>query len=126
MDVSQYYAGAWLLMPEFLLGIGAAVVLLMEAFFPSLDGKRPAYMALGFLVAALGLAILVAGNQQTLFSGMVVVDPFVDFFRIFSIVAGILGILIALDSKEIGPHNTGEYYTLFLALVMGMSLMAMS
>ncbi len=126
MDVSQYYTGASLLLPELLLGFGAAFLLLIEAFYPSADGRRPAYIAGGILVGALGLAFLVSGRSETLFSGMVVVDPFVDFFRVFSLVAGILGILISLNSNEIGAQNNGEYYTLFLSLVMGMNLMAMA
>jgi NADH-quinone oxidoreductase subunit N len=125
-DVSQYYAGAYLLLPEFLLGIGSALLLLIEAFFPTTDNRRPAYIAGGILIGALGLAFLVSGKQQTLFSGMVVVDPFLDFFRFFSLIAGLLGILIALNSDEVGTRNTGEYYTMFLALVMGMNFMAMS
>lgn len=127
MEVSQYYAGASLMLPELLLGFGVAILLLVEAFLPaSPDGKRPAYIAGGILVAALGVAFLVSGNQATLFSGMVVVDPFVDFFRIFALVAGLLGILIAINSEELGAKNTGEYYSLFLALVLGMNLMAMA
>ncbi len=125
LDVSQFYAGASLMLPEFLLGIGAALLLLIEAFGPpNKDGRRPAYIAAGLLAGSLALSLLFAGNSRTLFSGLVVVDPFVDFFRVFSCLAGLLGVLVSIKSDEIGDRNTGEYYSLFLALVLGMMLMA--
>lgn len=125
LDVSRYYAGASLMLPELLLGFGAAILLVFEAFAKETKStRRPATFAAVLLFAALGASFAVAGEQSTLFSGMVVVDPFVDFFRIFACVAGLLGVLISLRSDEIEAATGGEYYAMFLALVLGMMLMA--
>lgn len=125
IDVSSFYAGGWSLLPEYIVGVGAAALLLFDAFRKTSGGRAPAYFAL----AVLGLALLTSlffggGESVSLFSGMVVIDPFAQFFRVFFIAAGILGVMIAIGSDEIGERNTGEYFSMFLGLVLGMMLMA--
>lgn len=125
LDVARYYAGAWGLLPEFVVGTGAAALLLLDAFGKGKSGgKRPAYLALSVLGLAFFLTIAGTSGHATLFSGMVVLDPFSVFFRILFLVAGVLGVVIALESDEVGEHNTGEYYAMYLGLVLGMMLMA--
>lgn len=125
LDVTRYYAGATHMLPELLLGFGAAILLVFEAFAkPAKSTKRPAALAAGLLAAALVASILGAGHRATIFSGMVVVDPFVDFFRVFACAAGLLGIVVGLKSSELDVRTSGEYYSMFLALVLGMMLMA--
>ncbi|MEQ9504599.1 MAG: NADH-quinone oxidoreductase subunit N [Deltaproteobacteria bacterium] len=125
LDVTRYYAGASLMLPELLLGFGAAILLVFEAFAkPVKTVRRPAAFAAALLVGALVLSLLGAGERATVFSGMVVLDPFVDFFRVFSCLAGLLGILVSLKSDEIEVATSGEYYSMFVALVLGMILMA--
>lgn len=126
LDVSQYFAGASAMLPEMILGAGAALLLLVEAFArPDRRGQRPALSAAAILLASLLAALAVADDAaRTLFSGMVVVDPFVHFFRVFAAVAGLLGVAVSLRSGELGRDNRAEYYALLLAAVLGMMLMA--
>jgi NADH-quinone oxidoreductase subunit N len=125
MDVSSYYAGGLALLPEYVVGFGAAALLLYDAFRKQSGGRGPAYFALAVLGLSLICTIFMGGGESvSLFSGMVVVDPFTQFFRVFFIIAGVLGVLIAVDSDEIGERNTGEYFSMFLAMVLGMMLMA--
>src|SRR5262245_10965445 len=125
MDVSAFYAGGWSLLPEYVIGFGAAAVLVFDAFKKQSGGRAPAYMALGILGLALLLTIFLGGGESvSLFSGMVVIDPFAQFFRVLFIAAGILGVIIAIGSDEIGERSTGEYFSMFLGLVLGMMFMA--
>ncbi len=113
------------MLPEYIVGTGAALLLLLDAFAKhGSGGRRPAYLALGILVLTLLASIVSSSESVTLYSGMVVIDPFAQFFRILFCVAGMLGVLVALHSDEIGDRNTGEYYSMFLGLVLGMMLMA--
>src|SRR5262249_37179307 len=122
LDVARYYAGGWTLLPEYIVGLGAAAVLVLDAFK---KGPRPAHIALVVLAAAVIASLFVGGGESvSLYSGMVVVDPFARFFRILFLFAGILGVVLTMQSDEVSSKLSGEYYSLFLGLVIGMMLMA--
>jgi NADH-quinone oxidoreductase subunit N len=127
-DVGRYYGGSWpALAPEIILTLGVVLLLVWEAFAPPEGlGKKPGQAAIAILGLAGISSQLVHGARATLFSGMLVVDPFTDYFRIFACVVGMLGALMALSSSEIGRKSSAEYFSLFLALVLGMILMAES
>jgi NADH-quinone oxidoreductase subunit N len=123
--VDVYYQGMSALLPEMIIGAGAVVLLLAEAFAGEKGlGRRAGLGAIGILVLALLSSLLVSHEPRTLFMGMVVIDPFAHYFRILSIVAGVLGVAIALRSSEIEERRSGEYYAMFLSLIVGMILMA--
>jgi NADH-quinone oxidoreductase subunit N len=127
LDVARYYAGGWALLPEYLIGVGAATVLVVDAFRTGPGGgRRTAQLAMAFLALALIASITAAGESRTLFSGMVVIDPFARFFRVLFTVAGLLGVVLSMQSDEVSEKNAGEYYSMLLGLVMGMMLLAES
>jgi NADH-quinone oxidoreductase subunit N len=125
LDVARYYAGGWTLLPEYIVGVGAAIVLVLDAFRKGPAGQRSAQISLLVLglafIAALGLG---GGEGVSLYSGMVVLDPYARFFRILFLVAGLLGVILTMQSDEVSTKLTGEYYSMFLGLVLGMMLMA--
>ncbi len=127
-DVGSYYAGMSALLPEMILGLGVVVLLLTEAFVGGERGlgKRAVPLTIGVLAAALLAALIAGPDQATLFSGMVVVDGFSRFFRVLSLVAGMVGAVVAMPSSELGTKRIGEYFSIYLALVLGMILMASS
>ena len=57
---------------------------------------------------------------------MIVLDNFSIFFKVFSLVATILCILMSIGSKEIDRVHEGEYYALLLTCTLGMFFMASS
>ncbi|MBI4417855.1 MAG: NADH-quinone oxidoreductase subunit N [Ignavibacteriales bacterium] len=67
-----------------------------------------------------------SGVSQPIFSGMMVVDPFSVFFKTVIACSSILIILFSLFSAEVrsAARYRGEYYSLLLALTLGMYLMA--
>jgi NADH-quinone oxidoreductase subunit N len=125
LDVARYYAGGWVLLPEYLIVVGAAFVLVADAFRPS-GARRTAQLTIGFLILALLASVTAGSESKTLFSGMVVIDPFARFFRVLFCIAGLLGVFLSMESDEVGERNSGEYYAMYLGLVLGMMLLAES
>jgi NADH-quinone oxidoreductase subunit N len=124
LDVARYYAHGWTMLPEYIVGAGAAVLLLADAFKKRPAGQRSAEIALAVLGLALVAALLMGGESLTLYSGMAVIDPYARFFRVLFCIAGILGVILTMQSDELSTRSTGEYYSMFLGLVLGMMLMA--
>ena len=124
VDPSLFYQGMSAFLPELIISLGVVVLLLGEAFSEDGLGKRAAYGAIGTLLVAVVVALGLGSDKQTLFMGMIVIDPFTQFFRVLACFAGILGVLIALPSDEVGDRRAGEYYSMLLAMIVGMILMA--
>ena len=61
-----------------------------------------------------------------LFHRMIVLDNFSIFFKVFSLAATILCILMSMGSREIDRVHEGEYYALLLTCTLGMFFMASS
>ena len=124
-DVSNYYHGITAIAPEIFLSLGMVALLMWEAFAKEDGlGRKAGYATIGLLTGALLLSFVTPSDKQTLFSGMIVIDPFFQFFRVLSLGAGILGALIALASSEVEARRSGEYFALFIALIVGMIFMA--
>jgi len=124
-DVTAYYSGMSALAPEIFLALGMVALLLWEAFAKGNGvGRKAGYATMGLLATALLISFVSPSEKQTLFSGMIVIDPFFQFFRVLSLVAGILGAAIAIGSSEIESQRAGEYFSLFIALIIGMIFMA--
>ncbi len=60
--------------------------------------------------------------------GMLVVDPFGNFFKLLIVLASILIILFSISSAEIkdSAERLGEYYTLIFGMILGMMFMVSS
>ena len=114
-------------LPELVL-IGTIVVLLVTDFF--VGAKRKSLYPLW---AVLGLALSMAVNCRSagleptsFFSGMVAFDPMARFFKYIFGLVGILGVLISKNSSDLDQADQPSYYTLLIALVLGMTLLSTS
>jgi NADH-quinone oxidoreductase subunit N len=91
--------------------------------------NRPALSA---IIALLGVLLAVwfsfrqIGVQESLFSGMVVVDAFAVYFKLVVGCTAFFILLMSAHSAEVQstPKRAGEYYALLLAMTLGMYLMA--
>lgn len=127
-------------MPSYLLEIfvlvGGLVLLLLEAFT---SPKRKSAIAVGaisilcFSLILLFFAKKGFGNENVELTRFYAFDPLARFFKLFTIVATILTLLLALDHRRIiskftanpgSEDGTGEYYCLFLFACAGMMWMA--
>jgi len=61
-----------------------------------------------------------------LFHGMLAIDGFAQFFKLFLLLAALLVVLGSLHSSELAPFHQGEFFALLLAVTLGMVLLANS
>jgi len=111
--------------PEIVL---SATILLIIAFDLIVQSRRwPAALALiGCLGSLIVSCDLYSAQPGLLFHRMIVLDNFSIFFKVFSLAATILCILMSMGSKEIDRVHEGEYYALLLTCTLGMFFMASS
>ena len=112
-------------LPETVITAGFCLAILSDLMFRK---NRSVVVVVG-LLAVLGSLYFVlqqVGMSQAVFSGMVAVDPFAVFFKIIIGVCSFLIILFSLSSAEVqgAARYRGEYFSLLLALTLGMYLMA--
>lgn len=113
--------------PELVL-IGTILVLLLVDFFAGDKPKR-----LYRVIALVGLGGMMIANALSsslppahFFSGMVTFDTMGCFFKFLFGIAGILGVILSGHSSEMDKTDTPSFYTLLIALVLGMMLLATS
>ena len=114
-----------LIYPEFLL-IGLAFLVLTVDFFLS---EKKKYLlnwvsAIG-MVFILGIALFL--NQQgDLYEGLLIIDGYASFFRIFFLAIGIVVTLISRDYVNSNVSNPGEYYAILIFTILASISLASS
>ncbi len=115
-------------LPEAILTLGALAAYLVNfhAGKRGVKGKPATWVAI-LALAGSGIAAIVDWNAApiVLFEGMIRLDAYAGIFKVMFAVAGILGVLMALGSREIPGAGWGEFLGLMLTLVLGMFLLAM-
>jgi NADH-quinone oxidoreductase subunit N len=112
-------------LPETTLTITFCLALLVGVIFRS----RPRY---SLIVALLGVLISIVftvqemGTVQSIFSGMIAVDPFAIFFKLLVGVCAVIIFLFSLYSSEVQStvKRLAEYSSLLVSMTLGMYLMA--
>lgn len=120
-----------LLLPEMVLALGMGAVLLTPFFGPK-RANRATAVALIVLVLALAAAVVGLGfPPMTIFSGMVCVDPFSQFFKAILLAFAALVIVQwrATARRDPRPLDTRlqdapDFLCLLLGATLGMALMA--
>ena len=84
------------------------------------------YVVFAGVLSALAAVLFQAGATQSLFSGMIAVDPFADFFKSLAALSMLFILLFSHYSSEVQKNvrRMGEYYALLSAMTLGMFLMA--
>src|ERR1044071_6074869 len=112
------------ILPLTLLTVWACVLLLVDFFLPKERKGLNALLAALGLALTLGFTLAQIGQENTAFSGMVVIDGFAIFVNALLLVSGLLGVALAYGYIKRMGLERGEYYTLLLFSVTGMMLMA--
>ncbi len=123
--VEQILQSLSLFLPETVLTVALCLGILSDLVF----GK---YRAVTAIVSLIGLTtslvfvVAQSGVAESVFSGMVVVDPFAVFFKSIIGFTAILILLFSLFSRDVQKteKRSGEYFSLLLAMTLGMYLMA--
>ena len=114
-----------LLMPEFVLGALALLVLGADLLMPARLRYLLGYVSALSLAGLLGFSLTYLwGETDVLHGGLVRIDAFALFFKGLFLV---LGVVVALSSVEYVRHRLdrpGVYYAALLLAVLGMMLMA--
>jgi NADH-quinone oxidoreductase subunit N len=111
-------------------GIVALTILLLLVADMLTRARRPGFNA---SIAVVGLlAAFAAGLQQVnaepafLFMGMITLDPFGVFFKLFFFAVTAVIVVVAHPYRELTRQYHGESYAMMLRAVLGMSLLATS
>lgn len=112
-------------LPETTLTITFCVALLAGVIFRSQPRMSMAIALLGILVS-IGFTIREIGTVQSIFSGMIAVDPFAIFFKLLVGTCAVIIFLFSLYSSEVQStiRRLAEYSSLLVAMTLGMYLMA--
>jgi NADH-quinone oxidoreductase subunit N len=110
-------------------------MLVKAVFIDVIFKKRPLitgyYAVIGFVIIGV-LTCLVLGYFQTTtggsttFSGLLVVDPFSQFFKVIIVLGSLIATFMTFNSKELreSKNSMGEYYILLIGMTLGMFLLA--
>ena len=112
-------------LPETSLVITFCAAILIGIIFRTRPQIVPVVSLLGIAVA-LWFAIEQAGTSQSVFSGMIVVDPFAVFFKVLIGATAIIIFLFSIYSSEVQStiKRLVEYSALLVAMTLGMFLMS--
>lgn len=116
-DIQLFY-------PEITLMVTLCVAIIGDLIFRRTPIVTSTIVMLGFVVTG-ALVIGESGVHASIFGNMVAVDSFAYFFKLVIIISAILIVVFSLGSAELntGHRRLGEYYSLLVALTLGMMLM---
>ena len=103
------------------------MVFAVDLFLP--EGKKGylALLSIAGLIAIIVLSLVMLWDEQeSLYDGLLAVDDFALFFKVFFLGMGIFIILSSMDFVENRLKHQGEFYGLLLFSILGMNIMAQS
>ncbi|MCH2505857.1 MAG: NADH-quinone oxidoreductase subunit N [Dehalococcoidia bacterium] len=116
-----------LLTPEFALAGLAFLVFAVDLFLP--EGRKGilAWLSIAGLIGLIVLSLIMLWDEQeSLYNGLLAVDDFALFFKVFFMGMGVFIILSSMDYVEKNLTSRGEFYGLILFSILGMNVMAQS
>ena len=116
-----------LLTPEFALAGLAFLVLAVDLVLP--EGRKIylAWLSIAGLIALMVVSLVMLWDEQeSLYDGLLAVDDFSLFFKVFFMGIGVFIILSSMDFVEKTLKHQGEFYGLLLFSILGMNVMAQS
>ena len=114
-------------LPELTLIIGLLVVVLCDISLIRYRNVLNPLLTMVTISVAFGLALkFYPATGATLFQGMLALDSFSQFFKLFLLLASGLVLLASLDSAELAPTHQGEFFALLLSVTLGMLLLSSS
>ena len=111
------------LLPEFILGLGAMVLLMFGAYGG--EGKtRIIDIASIVLIVAAGVVLIVLPpGKLTTFGGSFIVDDFARFLKVLALLGSAAAILLSLDYTRREHQERFEYSVLVLLSTLGMLML---
>jgi NADH-quinone oxidoreductase subunit N len=122
VNYSALLAGLPAIGPEILLLVLAFVIMAFDLFLAPSNKPLVARLTVGGLLIILAISFAASPSGEPVLGGMVCVDLWTQLFRALFLVAGVLVALVSLGDKSV--RQGGEYYSLLVLSIAGMSLMA--
>ena len=121
--MNTYAEGMAALAPELTLTALALVVLIADLLTRGRNSKRMGYLTLAGLAVVGGqLALRLDEPAKTVF-GMVEIDAFGTFFKLFTIASVAVVTGFVLSDRNERHHNIGEYFFLLIGASIGIFFM---
>ncbi len=116
-----------LLTPEFALAGLALLVFVVDLFLPERRKNVLPWLSILGLIGVIALSLgMLWGQTESLYGGLLAIDAYSLFFKVFFLGLGIFIILISFNFVKQFLEHTGEFYGLLLFSILGMNLMAQS
>jgi hypothetical protein len=113
-------------LPETILTIMGTLLMVLDPILRKRSSYIFGHLTILGLLAALGGSFMAYNQPGLAFGGMVIVDGFATFFRVLTIVVGILTVLPSYRYLARQDAETSEYHALLLFSIAGQCLMAAS
>jgi NADH-quinone oxidoreductase subunit N len=114
-----------LLTPEFCLAGLAALILALDLFVPQFKREYLPYVTALGLLAIIGISLGWV-NKESQFAGILYIDNYTSFFRVFFMATTIGVVLMSGQFVQERLRNPGEYYALLVLSTIGAIYMAAS
>jgi NADH-quinone oxidoreductase subunit N len=125
MIIQQTLQNLMLFIPETILTATFCLAVITGLIFRQKQ-KIVGYVVFAGILSALAAVLFQSGASESIFSGMIAVDPFAVFFKCIAAVSMLFILLFSHYSSEVqkNARRMGEYYALLSAMTLGMFLMA--
>jgi NADH-quinone oxidoreductase subunit N len=110
-------------LPEIVLGVGAAALLMLGVFQTGRPGRMVDYAAIVLLAVAGIILLLLPAGKLTGFGGSFIVDDFARFLKILALLGSAAAIAMSLDYAEHAHQQRFEYSVLILLSTLGMMML---
>ncbi len=118
----------WVTCPEIVMMVLAVSTMIIDLFIPA--GRKRVIGVISVLGMLITLAIVAAiwkdGVRTTIFSGMIVIDPYAMAFKMVILITAIGTILISFRYLDTIATHIGEFYELVVYSTLGMMVLASS
>ena len=113
--------------PEIILVITILACLITDLFLKKSKTDLIGWvLGIGLIIVGLSVYNLSSVPPTTLFSDMIVIDPFSSYMKITIIISTLLIIVASWANGELSKYRKGEYFTLIGIMVVGLFLMTSS
>jgi NADH-quinone oxidoreductase subunit N len=113
--------------PELTLIVATLLVIISDISLKRLRNVlNPVLTISALLIATYCTFRLNGAHEANLFQGMLALDSFAQFFKLFLLLAAILVAFASLHSEELSQVHQGEFFVLLLVVTVGMIVMANS
>lgn len=113
-------------LPETALIVTFIIAILFDIIFKKTKNITAYVSIAGFVITGILLLFQGSNASNAIFSKMLSIDSFGQFFKFIILGSGIFVMLMSLLSKELYKDNrkVGEYYTLIVGMTIGMFIMS--